>query len=98
MNKNDNLEIRTHIYTYAYYFKFKDDDKQIKYKLVSETLQGLSQFEYQLFDSPEIDQSSILKCYICEYDCAKIGYTEPIKKPEILTPQTAKENNKNETC
>lgn len=65
-------EKKPHLYTYCYYWKI-DGSNNINYKYITDTLEGIKQFEDNLLKLEGINVDEIVVSYICEYDCSQIG-------------------------
>lgn len=67
------------LYTYRYMWKLFDS-KSIHFKIITDTLEGLKQFEESFLNVPRVE--SFGREYVCEFTCDKIGYFEEIFKKE----------------
>lgn len=70
------------IYTYRFMWRLSGSDN-ICFKIVTDTSEGLKQFEDSLLKLENIELAG--KEYLHEYDCSKLGLFESIfKKEEII--------------
>lgn len=67
------------VYTYRYMWKCLGNDS-IKFKIVTDTLEGILEFEKCLLCLENLDTCG--KEYLHEYDCSKIGLFVSLKNNE----------------
>lgn len=71
------MEKNVIIYTYRYMWRLKDSDS-VCVKIVSDVLQGLSEFENQLLALDGLE--SACKEYVHEYSCELLGKVDVLLK------------------
>lgn len=68
------------IYSYRYMWRVSDNSEGICFKVVTDTLQGLEEFEKALLSLDNLTDCA--KEYLHEYDCSKIGIVFSLKKTD----------------
>lgn len=67
----------TKIYSYRYMWVIKGETKKCFVKILTDTVQGLKDFENAV-KKEYPDLASLGREYICEYDCSKLGVFEDL--------------------
>lgn len=67
--------MQSKVYTYRYVWKLKSSNT-LNFKIVSDTIDGLTSFEKQLCQIPDIEMAC--KEYLHEYDCSLISRIDKV--------------------